>query len=459
MVLGMKKNILLSLMAVLLLAACADNLQNMGTSVQPSSDAIIVCADTLHLSSYNDPVDYIYSRPDSFLLGNFYDNRIGTTRAEIMAQVACPVGFTYPEGAEVDSVELYLYYNTWFGDGYSPMRINVYEMNKSTFNYEGDYPSNLDVEDYCDKSELLGTRLVTAAQPTDSVYSSSSGGYTYYVRFCFSSDFADRFFKDESYTSVEDFVQFFKGLYITSDFGTACMLNVTQMDMTAYYHFTYLKEGRDTLVYNYKNFPANSEVRQVNRIVHPDRDEVMQTIDSITYLASPAQVFTTIRIPVKRLCDTVQHNLGDKRPYVNSATVRIDLIGVDDEQWCRPSNYCLLIRENAIDRFFLDKESVSDTCSILSQIAYTEISADNYKYYYSFDISTILLNELRKEPEQRAEYLDMTLLPVTVETTTDSYGNTSVSTVKHQQGMTFSTLKSGESESEPMKISLLYSGL
>ena len=115
MVLGMKKNILLSLMAVLLLAACADNLQNMGSSVQPSSDAIIVCADTLHLSSYNDPVDYIYSRPDSFLLGNFYDNRIGTTRAEIMAQVACPVGFTYPEGAEVDSVELYLYYNTWFG--------------------------------------------------------------------------------------------------------------------------------------------------------------------------------------------------------------------------------------------------------------------------------------------------------------------------------------------------------
>lgn len=455
----MKKNILLSLMAVVLLAACADNLQNMGTSVQPSSDAIAVCADTLHLFSCNSPVDHIYSRPDSFLLGSFYDDRIGTTRAEVMAQVACPAGFVYPEGAEVDSVELYLYYNSWFGDGYSPMRINVYEMNKSTFNYEGDYPSDLEVEDYCDKSELLGTRLITAAQPTDSVYSSATGKYTYYVRFRFSSDFAARFFNDDAYTSVEDFVQFFKGLYVTSDFGTACMLNISQMDMTAYYHFTYQKEGRDTLVYNYKNFPANSEVRQVNRIVHPDRDEVMQPVDSITYLASPAQVFTTIRIPVGRLCDTVLHNLGDKRPYINSASIRVDLVGVDDEKWCRPSNYCLLIRENAIDRFFLDKESLSDTCSILSKVVSTEISADNYKYYYSFDISTILLNELRKEPEQRVEYLNMTLLPVTVEMATDSYGNTSVSTIKHQQSMTFTTLKSGENKSEPMKISLLYSGL
>ena len=132
-----------------LLFACKEQGQpDMGVTIQPVGDQILVEADTFHVRSANWLAPYIYSSPDSFLLGNFYNENLGTTKAEIMTQLACPIGYSFPEGVVPDSVELYLYYSSWFGDGLSPMRINVYEMDKATFQYHENYPSNLDVNQF-----------------------------------------------------------------------------------------------------------------------------------------------------------------------------------------------------------------------------------------------------------------------------------------------------------------------
>lgn len=444
------------------LSACKDNVDSMGVSIQPTQDAIKVCADTFHLSSENYFAEYIYSRPDSFLLGNFYDPRLGTTQAEILAQLACPVGFQYPEGAQPDSAELYLYYSTWFGDENSPVRINVYEMDKATFEYSETYPSNIDAATYCSRNTLLGNAVITAGSPVDSAYSSGSGKYVPFIRIRMPADFVGRFFNDTSYGSVEEFSQFFKGLYITTDFGTTCLLNISQMELTLFYHFSYEKDGRDTVVSNYKNFPANAEVRQVNRILHPDRETVIQSVDSINYVASPAHVFTRVRIPSKRLCDTVAYNLLDKRAYVNSAIVRVDLTDIDVDEWNKPSEHVLLIKESAMDRFFANKELPVDTCAILAALNKTDKGDGSYSYSYSFNLSGILSQEIRTIPDMRQEYIDMMMVPVSVGMTINSnYGTTvsSISSVKHHQGMSVATLNSAVNLTAPMKLSLLYSGL
>lgn len=439
-----------------LLFACKEQDQlDMGVGIQPSVDEILVEADTFHVHSSNWLAPYIFSSPDSFLLGNFYNEYLGTTKAEIMTQLACPIDYTFPEGVIPDSIELYLYYSTWFGDGYSPMRINVYEMDKATFDYEAQYPSNLDANDYVSGSQLLATRVVTAAASTDSVLDNTSGSYLYYVRFVMPEEFTQRFFNDKHYSSLEEFSEFFKGLYITTDYGTACMLNVTQLDMTLYYHFTYQKAGKDTTVFNYKNYPANEEVRRVNRILHPDRESVVKVIDSINYVGAPAHVFTSIELPVRQITDTMIQRLGDKRPYVNAAIMRVDLADVEMDEWSTPPAYMLLVTESALERFFADKELPSDTCAILAKQNYS-VSGDKYSYYYDFTVDQILLQEVRKE--EVAETIKMYLLPVTVEMKTDSYGTSSVSGVKHDQGMSMAIIRSGQNQASPLKISLLYCG-
>ena len=36
-----------------------------------------------------------------------------------------------------DSAKLIMYYYSWFGDKYSPMEVNIYEMNKENLNFTG----------------------------------------------------------------------------------------------------------------------------------------------------------------------------------------------------------------------------------------------------------------------------------------------------------------------------------
>lgn len=440
-----------------LLVACNQQEQlGMGITLQPLEDEIAVNADTFHVNAQNWLAPYIYSSPDSFLLGSFYNEYLGTTKAEIMTQLACPIGYSYPEGVVPDSVELYVYYSTWFGDGYSPMRINVYEMDKATFQYNENYPSNLDASHYSSMDNLLCSRVVTAAGSSDSVFDNVTGNYLYFIRFSFPTEFTQRFFNDDHYATLEDFADFFKGLYLTTDYGTACMLNVTQLDLTFYYHFTYQKGEKDTTVFNYKNFPANEEIRRVNRILHPDRETALKNLDSLTYVAAPAHVFTRVEIPVPRINDTITQRLGDKRPYVNAAIMRVDVADLQVDNWTTPPSYMMLIKETSLERFFAQKDLPSDTCAILAQLGQV-VSGGNTSYHYDFKIDQLLMKELRAEIPA-TEPINMYLVPVTVETTTDSYGTTSVSGVKHDQGMSVATIRNSRNAVAPLKLSLLYSG-
>ena len=63
------------------------------------------------------------------MLGNYYDTKFGSTHADILAQVNCPVGFKFPAetGLHADSASVVLVYYTWFGDKYSPLDVNIYE--------------------------------------------------------------------------------------------------------------------------------------------------------------------------------------------------------------------------------------------------------------------------------------------------------------------------------------------
>ena len=98
----MKQKILLFFILLLALSACKTDSPDAGASVLSDSDDIVVSVDTFNVRSRIEQADYIYSSPDSLLLGEA-DSEFGTVHADVLTQLACPVGFRWPEKSATGS--------------------------------------------------------------------------------------------------------------------------------------------------------------------------------------------------------------------------------------------------------------------------------------------------------------------------------------------------------------------
>lgn len=448
--------------------ACKDDVSTTGESILEPEDRIIVMADTFNIQSFTESSDAITSQADSFLLGEI-ETDYGVLRGSILTQLACPEGYRYPEGYEVDSICLFLSYSSWEGDKYSPLAINAYMMDKQTFSYSGTYRSDLDIDDYCtrDKSVLTNHKIVVASEKRDSI-ADSNGNYVPMISMRVNDDFMAYFAAISSFTTQEAFNEQFKGLLIESSFGSSTVLNITDVALGVYYHFSYSKAGRDTTVSDMKAFYANSEVRTVNHVSYQDKDEWVEGLqndsDTYNYIVAPAGVYTRLRFPMADIARTINISMPDKRPYVNKAEVRVSVENVftgssseyGRDNWLQPSSYMLLIRESSKERFFKKKELPTDTCALLGVLTSGVDSVGNTIYYYSYDMSDFLTNQLRQEDiDSTQTSLDMVLIPVSVGTSATAYSTSTVTSVREQQTMSATKVRSAKNG---MQFEIVYSG-
>ena len=309
----------------------------------------------------------------------------------------------------------------------------------------------------------MRSRIVVASEKRDSVQD-SNGNYVPMVRMRVNDDFEQYFSTITSFTSQETFNDQFKGLLLESSFGSSTVLNVTDVALGVYYHFSYNKSGRDTTVSDMKAFYANSEVRTVNHFAYLDKGEWVSTLeqdsDTYNYIVAPAGVYTRLRFPMRRITDVINGNMPTKRPYVNKAEVRVYVENYDNESgrdaWLQPSQYMLLVREESAPRFFRKKELPTDTCALLSTLTTAVDSLGDNIYYYSYDMSDFLTRQLRQEDaDSIQESLSMVLVPVTVSTTSTSYSSATVSSVREQQTMSATKIRSAKNG---MRFEIVYSG-
>ncbi len=454
----------------LLLAGCKTDTSMAGTAVLEPTDVITVREDTFPLLTMIDTCDYIISSPDSFLLGE-RKTEYGTFKADILTQLACPVDYSYPEGTVFDSIRIFLYYTTWTGGDLSPMSINVYEMDRATLEYNPypKYKTNEDLSRFCSLEDstliLENERIVVAQRYNDSAYFASMDAFLPVVSFKVdpNSAFFKRFASHLSYQSQDDFNKnILKGLYITTNFGSSTVLNITNVGMVVNYHFTYKRfDGEVVTEKGEKSFYANSEVKQLNRYLYEDRALLLDQLREDTmynYMIAPAGIYTYIDLPMRQMYDTI---LGVDRfathsAYVNLAQLKVlvDAYAVDKELEKRnvtPASFAqnvLLIKcgtnNQRLHAFFEDKELPSDTVAVLGQLASGVDAAGNTQYYYIFNISTMLTNVLHTHPaELPAEpSLRVALVPVSTITSTNSNGATSIVSIKEEQTISSTCLYS-----------------
>ena len=441
-----------------LITSCSDNLTDIGKSIQPSSDEIFVGTDTFHLKSNTIFIDTIFSRPDSFLLGTFYDTKFGTIHADILAQLNCPEGFKFPANAIGDSAKISLSYYSCFGDTLSPLDINIYEMTGQTLSYTTAYPSSLNPDTYCDKTLKLGQKVLVAHK---------NSSVSKKVDIKLDKAFVDRFRNYNYFKTTGDFLDFFKGIYITTNYGSSTLLNIgrKQVNLFYYYHYEAYKtkdiHNNDSSVYVYDRLPfsASSEVRQINHFTYPDRTSIVKFTTEENYLASPANMHTKIDLPLKRIQTRLNTGINTKKLAINSAQLKIEVTNTQQDTILHPIiKYVLLVKESAFKRFFSNRELPADTCAILGR--YTSSlksgSTTEYEQYYNFDISKLISNELVVNKNSN-ELLTLRLVPVAVGSTSSSSGST-ITSVSQQYLMGAVTLKSGLNSTSPMRLKMVYSG-
>lgn len=474
----MKKITILTILSFLLvgLIGCEHDTPQAGS--QGMSSDIVVKVDTAELtSSLVDAKNMygIYSTPDSFLLGEC-DNRFGTLHADVLTQLACPIGFQYPEGAVLDSACLYVYYRSFFGDGKSPLTLDVYEMDGEVMQFNQAYSCFSPIERFVSpealkKSIVTRKRTILAGLPTDSA--SSDMGYVPYVRFRMTDEWANKLFGIRDFSSQDNFNQLLHGLYITSVFGGSTILHVNDIAVALYYHFPYTQIGQTDTIWekDVKGFYANPEVRQINRYEYIHSQFEALKDDTTHYIVSPSNIFTQITLPLRSICRNVHDSLttdnGSKRAYINRALIPVEVLNYESsntpEGWARPSAYMLMVEKETAVHFFRDRKLPNDTTAILATLTAETDSLKQTHYYYKYDLSTLLTRQVRRTDmgvnyDNIPESMDMVLIPVDVTSIAGSNGNTSISSVTHKQTVTTTVIRSANEGEGHTRWEIVFSG-
>lgn len=447
------------LFALLVTVSSCNDTNQLGLLIQPEGDKIALRMDTFTVQTFNGYIDAISAQCDtsSMSLGEVYDAKYGTTKAELLVQLAPPVGYQFaPDSLNPtpDSLVLYMYYHSWFGSKTAPLELSIYELNKEPLVYDQLYFSNLNIADFTDQSILMGKRVVTSVDQTlpDSVLQDKN--YQPSFRYKFSNEQLQRFFNipKSAYTSQEAFAQHFKGMYITSKYGSSTMLYCNQIDLKLFYHYTYKKDGKDTVVNTSIVYPANKEVRQLNKFSHSDVLANTSLEDSVVYVKGPAGMFPRVVLPMGDIRRKVRSELATKLFNVNSAMLVVEATELQTESGALPvPKYITLIKQSKITDFVRENHipQTYDSIAVLG-------TYDSTNKNYVFDLSYFLNYEipLQSLNDKSDETLELLLVPSTV--VLNSAG--AITHIRSMRKLGAVTLRSGSNPNSPMRMKVIYSG-
>lgn len=475
------KYALIALLAITFFG-CDDNTAGLGLGMFPGSDQNINGKLTTYdVTTESVPAGQIYAMSNIGYVGKFTDDLFGTYQAGFLSELNCTKGMTFPgvyngtafdsnnkptqtmvgedgdakdkediefvyEGEEgkskiignIHTIELYLWYSSYFGDSLTASRLSVYELggdNKETLNKDNAYYTNIDPDDYYDPQNILGTKAYTAVDLSvkDSIRKLKT--YVPSVHVSFNNDAAMRIGKKiikEAYESGANFdrdklKKAFKGIYVKGDYGDGTILYIDDVQMNVVYKcyaidsITGLKlqkkvveegESKDSTYYGYRMFNSTREVIQANSLDN-DQAAIEECIKDpdLTYIKSPAGIFTQITIPVSEIAEKLQ---GDT---LNAVKLGIPIYNETNDKkfgMSKPRSV-LLIRKKYKDTFF-EKNQLSDgTISSLFDYSNNTLSFTQY----TFNNITQMINNCLADGEREAAEK---ALPITF-TTTDSEGN------------------------------------
>ncbi len=433
-------------LASLIFAACEAN--EIGTEIQPTEDKLSVKTDSFSVSATTAFIKDRYSESDKLLLGNYEDPIYGTARLDFLAEFRY-LNADYPSTAKATSVQVVLYYKTFFGDSTAVQEATVYQLSKP-LEFETNYTTNISVEEYCDKSVVLGKKVYVAYDPTvpDSILEEDD--YCNTVRIDLPLSIGEKLISDRSITqSQENFLNLLKGVYVTNEFTGQVVLNVDSVNLEVAYDYVPKVTKPDSIVNKVRVYPVNKETTSVLRISNVKAPDLETIPDSLVYMSSYIGMVPKLQLPIERIRERLGYEEGDIISINNMSLIVEEALCADSSltELDMPP-FVILIREADTEKFFT--QSLYPAEGITSVLGVYESDIRAYRFNNLADyLHSILLNGDSEE-----EVNPFYILPVTG--ATDILGTDAV--IRHQFRPSGVRLRSGSNDSN-MRLSVTYTKL
>jgi hypothetical protein len=386
--------------------------------MKPEEDNIVVFDTTMTVEGETVKADSIYAKSINGLLGQFYDLRYGTVKAGYICQYYPSAGFDVDSmKEEIDSVRLYVFYKTYFGDSLSPMEVSVYPAIKPLDKH---YYSNIQPELYCDMNSLMGKQIYTARNLNISDSINIVSGYQKYISIPLSNELGqkllDEYKKPDhgAYASPSAMADFFPGTYLASTFGSGCLIEVEATEIDIYYQRYYGKaaDGTDSIRSKTSVLSVTKEIVQLNTYASGYDEELQKENEDTMFLKTPGGVFSKITIPIRKIKETIGNRKFSNVKLSISAYPKEDYEYVWDFPGMGTRNTTtlttsklLLIEPEEVKSFFEEQKSADSQTTY-----YTTFSTSTYSYIFD-NISNVVQKAIDKDTGKDLELL---LIPVHV---------------------------------------------
>lgn len=250
------------------LSSCYKPAGQIGDEIQPDQSKLrIFYSDTTTVNAYSVPEDSV--RSDELTrnqLGSIADPVFGSTVSSFYTQFSLSsLSQSFGTNPVMDSIFLYLYYDGFYGDTATQLKVGVYEMEDS-INIDSKYYSNINKAvyptDYANYSfyPKPGDSIIVAGDTLPPMLRINLSANPALGEKLLSAP-------AEAMASNEAFHEYFKGLYVTTDpvgsNGSILYFNLLESFSRLIIHFK--NDEADSLYYN---FLINSQSARVNRYQH-----------------------------------------------------------------------------------------------------------------------------------------------------------------------------------------------
>ena len=431
----------------LLLIACEAN--EIGSEIQPTEDKMSVKTDSFTVSATSALITDRYSESDKLLLGNYEDPIYGSAKFDFLAEFRY-LNADYPSTAKATSVQVVMYYKTFFGDSTAVQEATVYQLN-NPLKFEENYTTDIELSEFCDKSEVLGKKVYVAYDPTVPDSIQNLDDYCNTVRVDLPLSIGEKLISDRSITTSQtNFLNLLKGIYVTNEFTGQVVLNVDSVNLEVAYDYVPKASKPDSIVNAVRVYPVNKETTGVLRISNVKVPEIESIPDSLVYLSSFVGMVPKVEIPVDRIRERLGYVDGDIISINNMSLVLEEALCADSSLTdLKMPSYVILIREADIDKFFTQSLYPAEGINTVLGVYEKDIRA------YRFNNIADYLHTILYTNAEADEINPFYVLPITG--VTDIEGTDAV--IRHQFRPSGIRLRSPQNENSNMRLSVTYTKL
>lgn len=478
------------LLLITILTACDDTTESIGASLTDNMDHLQITTDTFSITTRSVVADSVLSRNTTGYLGKIKDPETGAyITGDFMMQFNTLEDYFFPTkdsieskdelgNVYVDSCEIRLYYDDFYGDSLAAMKLSVYELAKP-YEEGQNYYSNYDPfeQGYIREDGIVKSKMyaLTNMGLSDSLRKSSS--YSPNIRIPLNDPYTDKdgktyknygtYILQKYYENPEitknsyNFIhQICPGFYVKIQEGLGSMATIYNSQLNLYFRYRskYTRDNttKDTIYVGTTTFAGTEEVLQHTHITNDKQTiSTLAADNSCTYLKTPAGIFTEMTLPV----DEIVYN--HENDTLNTAKITLSRINNNthgDYTLSTPSTL-LIVEKDSMYTFF-ESNKIAD-----NKLTYLSTFANNG---YTFNNISGLIRHMAEAKERglqsnpnwlalHPDWNKVVLVPVSTEYVTVGQ-NQVLAKVSHDMSMTSTRLVGGSANpNQPIRISVIYS--